>query len=452
MFISKFLFANFLLVVLMNYFFEKRIFNFYQGRILWTSISVNDIDDEDVKKLISKGKKTLRVITIIFLLISLILLLVKTDFAVFLNVLLIFSYLGVTNFYLNSCIHKMRKLKKEKGFKVISQKFVDLKASIEINKKQLDIVTWSVPVLMYIAGAFLMYMFLEIKSYAVIITNFMILLSIIGLGLALRKTPIKVISENSEINIAVNMAKKVKLQEKVFYFSCFLVVVFTIVNYISQLDEFLMPMAIIISTVFLVIFVVYFYYETIKVERRCFEKIEDEKFVVTEDDYYDMFGYNNPDDSRIMVQNPINPTKFVINRGNRKGKIIISFFSIIISISMIFVLYLMIPSKFDVNFKEDGFKITSKMYSDYVEYSNIESIKLVDSLPKGRWIKVDGNAMDFQSYGNFKNSEVGDIRLYSFNKVEKYLEIKLKKGKTVYLNQDTLEKTLKLYEEIKEKN
>lgn len=452
MFVKVFFVVIMLSSILMNYFIENRNFTYCNGRILLTSISINDVDDVDVQNLIAKGKKNFRLITLIFLIYYCAMFLLDLDNSMMFSVIGIFVYMGITTILLNSYIKEMRRIKKEKNFTVFSKKFVDLKTSVEVNKRQYSLTTWLIPIFMYVVDVVGMYFIFKIESPIIFITNFILLLSIIGLGIVLRKMPVKIVSENSEVNISVNILRKVKLQEIVFYFSCLLVVVLSLVNYFSQIDEFLMPIFLIGIVVLMVLFTIYFFYYSIRINREIMDKFEDEKFVVTEDDYFDMLGYNNPNDSRIMVQDPINPTKFVLNRGNKKGRALFSVSMIALAFSIVLMFYLIVPSKFEVKYVENGFKITSKMYSDNVDFSNIESINLIDELPKGKWIKTDGNAMDYQSYGNFKNSEIGDIRLYSFNKVGKYIEIKLKKGKPIFINQETEEKTVKLYEELKQKN
>lgn len=452
MFVRSFFIVVMLLSILMNYFIEKRNFTYYNGRILLTSISVNDIDDVDVQSLIARGKKTFRTITFLFLVYYLAMFFLDIDNSMMFSVIGIFTFMGISTFILNKYIAEMRKIKKEKGFTVFNKKFVDLKTSVEINKRQYSLVTWFIPIFIYLLGVLIMYFIFKIESPVILITNFIILLSFVSLGIVLRKMPIKIISENSALNTEINILKKVKLQEKVFYFSCILVFVLSLLNYFSQVDEFLIPVLFVITVVLIILFTFNFMYSSFKIEKEIMGKIEEEKFLVIEDDYFDVFGYNNPQDSRIMVQDPINPTKFVLNRGNKKGKFLFSSSMIFLGFAVIILVYLMIPTKFDVNFKENSFKITSKIYSDNIEYSNIESINLIDELPEGRWIKTDGNAMDYQSYGNFKNSKIGDVRLYSFNKVGKYVFIKLKDTKSIIINQETVEKTVNLYEKLKEKN
>lgn len=48
------------------------------------------------------------------------------------------------------------------------------------------------------------------------------------------------------------------------------------------------------------------------------QNIEDDKFIQDDDEFYDILGYKNPNDKRILIPDPINSSKLIINRGNKK--------------------------------------------------------------------------------------------------------------------------------------
>ena len=200
--------------------------------------------------------------------------------------------------------------------------------------------------------------------------------------------------------------------------------------------------------IFTTLFLFYLIYTINKIDREISSNIEDDKFIEDQDEYYDIFGYKNPNDPRILVSDPMNTGNTIINRGNKKGKILFAFSNILVAFVIIIALALTFEKDWKVEIS-DTVKISTILYKDNIKQSDIENLELLDKFPNKRAVRMNGGATKEKAYGNFSLEGEGNVRLYVFNKTDKVIKISRKNEKTVYINMRTNEETEQLYEKLK---
>lgn len=446
MLIKYILFSTFFIILIASYFSQKKIFSYSEGKILLTTIPFNNVDDEDVKKIRDESFFKFKILHFVFLILSLVMLITSGDFTLLLYISLIFGLLLSLGVLMDIDIKKMRKLKKEKNFATFTRKYVDIAVTKEIEKQSINLKMFLIPLIIFLIGYSFIGSFKDIDLIVAILCV-SILLSMIFSAILVKKSSVKIISDDRRKNIYFNKLKIVKIQEKIFFISNLYAVLFLVAVYFSKLDTFDFSPIIFITALSLIFFT-YFAYNLNKVDKEISFNIEDDKFICDEDEYYDIFGYKNPYDDRILVRDPINTGKFTVNRGNKKGKIIFSLMNVVLLAVIIFAVYGLTPATLDVKI-DDKIKISTKMYSDSIEFSEIESIEMLEEFPKERAIRVNGVSTENQAYGNFTMKETGSARLYIYNKVKEVIKIKRKNKSTIFINMKTKEETVKLYEKLK---
>lgn len=434
------------MIFAISYFSQKKGFSYNNGKILLTTIPINEIDSEEVQEIRKKGLKSFKLLHLVFFIISFLPLLTKTDIEILFFIGIIFAYLISLGFLSNKYIKQMRKLKKEKKFASFTRKYVDLSVSKEIDKQKLPIFVWLIPFVVFIGGFSIFGTFSDMELILFICLS-TTLIAMIFMGLFWRRSKISVISDNKEKNLYINKIKIIKLQNKIFTLVNLYSVLFLVLIYLQKMDKysFLPFVGYIISITF---FVFYLIYTINKIDMEISSNIEDDKFVEDQDEYYDIFGYKNPNDPRLLLSDPMNSGNTVINRGNKKGKILFAFSNILVAFVIIIALALTFEKDWKVEIS-NTVKISTILYKDNIKQSDIENLELLDKFPNKRAVRVNGGATKEKAYGNFSLEGEGNVRLYVFNKTDKVIKISRKNEKPVYINMRTNEETEELFEKLK---
>ena len=434
------------MVFAISYFSQKKGFFYNNGKILLTTIPINEIDSEEVKDISKKGLKSFKLLHLVFFIISFLPLLTKTDIEILFFIGIIFAYLISLGFLSNKYIKQMRKLKKEKKFASFTRKYVDLSVSKEIDKQKLPIFVWLIPFVVFIGGFSIFETFADMELILFICLS-TTLIAMIFMGLFWRRSKISVISDNKEKNLYINKIKIIKLQNKIFTLVNVYSVLFLGLIYLQKMDKYsFIPF--IVSIILITFFIFYIISTVNKIDMEISSNIEDDKFVEDQDEYYDIFGYKNPNDPRLLVPDPMNSGNTVINRGNKKGKILFAFSNILVAFVIIIALALTFEKDWKVEIS-DTVKISTILYKDNIKSSDIENLELLNKFPNKRAIRMNGGATKEKSYGNFSLEGEGNVRLYVFNKTDKVIKISRKNEKTVYINMRTNEETEELFEKLK---
>lgn len=273
------------------------------------------------------------------------------------------------------------------------------------------------------------------------------LIAMIFMGLFWRRSKISVISDNKEKNLYINKIKIIKLQNKIFTLVNVYSVLFLVLIYLQKMDKYsFLPF---VASIILITFFIFYIISTVnKIDMEISSNVEDDKFIEDEDEYYDIFGYKNPNDPRILVSDPMNSSSTVINRGNKKGKILFAITNMLLAFVIIFGLALIFEKDWKVEIS-DTIKISTMLYKENIKSGDIDNIELLDKFPNKRAVRMNGGATKEKAYGNFSMEGEGNIRLYVFKKTDKVIKISRKNQKTVYINMRTNEETEELYEKLK---
>ena len=434
------------MIFVISYFSQKKGFSYNNGKILLTTIPINEVDSEEVQEISKKGLKSFKLLHLVFFIISFLPLLTKTDIEILFFIGIIFAYLISLGFLSNKYIKQMRKLKKEKNFASFTRKYVDLSVAKEIDKQKLPIFVWVIPLIVFVGGFSIFGTFSDIELILFICLS-TTLIAMIFMGLFWRRSKISVISDNKEKNLYINKIKIIKLQNKIFTLVNVYSVLFLVLIYLQKMDKYsFLPF---VASIILITFFIFYIISTVnKIDMEISSNIEDDKFIEDEDEYYDIFGYKNPNDPRILVSDPMNSSSTVINRGNKKGKILFAFSNILVAFVIIIALALTFEKDWKVEIS-DTIKISTMLYKDNIKQSDIENIELLDKFPNKRAIRMNGGATKEKSYGNFSMEGEGNVRLYIFNKTDKVIKISRKNENPVYINMRTNEETEQLYEKLK---
>lgn len=434
------------IIFAISYFSQKKGFSYNNGKILLTTIPINEVDSKEVQEISKKGLKSFKLLHLVFFIISFLPLLTKTDIEILFFIGIIFAYLISLGFLSNKYIKQMRKLKKEKNFASFTRKYVDFTVSKEIDKQKLPIFLWLIPLVVFI-GVFSIFGTFADMELILFICLSTTLIAMIFMGLFWRRSKISVISDNKEKNLYINKIKIIKLQNIIFTLVNVYSVLFLVLIYLQKMDKysFVPFVGYIISITF---FVFYLIYTINKIDMEISSNIEDDKFVEDQDEYYDVFGYKNPNDPRLLVPDPMNSGNTVINRGNKKGKILFAFSNILVAFVIIIALALTFEKDWKVEIS-NTVKISTILYKDNIKQSDIENLELLDKFPNKRAVRVNGGATKEKAYGNFSLEGEGNVRLYVFNKTDKVIKISRKNEKPVYINMRTNEETEELFEKLK---
>ena len=434
------------MVFVISYFSQKKGFSYNNGKILLTTIPINEVDSKEVQEISKKGLKSFKLLHLVFFIISFLPLFVNSDIEILFFIGIIFAYLISLGFLSNKYIKQMRKLKKEKNFASFTRKYVDLSVAKEIDKQKLPIFVWLIPLIVFVGGFSIFGTFSDIELILFICLS-TTLIAMIFMGLFWRRSKISVISDNKEKNLYINKIKIIKLQNKIFTLVNVYSVLFLGLVFLQKLDKYsFLPLG--VSIILITFFIFYIMSTVNKIDMEISSNIEDDKFIEDEDEYYDIFGYKNPNDPRILVSDPMNSSSTVINRGNKKGKILFAITNVLLAFVIIFALALIFEKDWKVEIS-DTVKISTMLYKDNIKQSDIENIELLDKFPNKRAIRMNGGATKEKAYGNFSLEGEGNVRLYVFNKTDKVIKISRKNQKSIYINMRTNEKTEELYEKLK---
>ena len=434
------------MVFAISYFSQKKGFSYNNGKILLTTIPINEVDSEEVQEISKKGLKSFKLLNLVFFILSFSLLFTNTDIEIILLLGILFAYLISIGVLSNKYIKQMRKLKKEKNFASFTRKYVDFTVSKEIDKQKLPIFLWLIPLVVFIGGFSIFGTFSDMELILFICLS-TTLIAMIFMGLFWRRSNISVISDNKEKNLYINKIKIIKLQNKIFTLVNVYSVLFLVLIYLQKMDKYsFLPF---VASIILITFFIFYIISTVnKIDMEISSNIEDDKFVEDQDEYYDIFGYKNPDDPRLLVSDPMNTGNTIINRGNKKGKILFAFSNMLLALVIIFGLALIFEKDWKVEIS-DTVKISTILYKDNIKQSDIENLELLDKFPNKRAVRMNGGATKEKAYGNFSMEGEGNIRLYVFKKTDKVIKISRKNQKTVYINMRTNEETEELYEKLK---
>lgn len=431
--------SSLFLVIILIQFQIKQITKYKNGYILATSIPFDLIEDEKIKEITEELKKENSILFKIFLPLPLLIFIAETELVkMLLFVFVITIYAILINIFINKSMKELREYKKFKNIKS-NIKYADLKANVEIKKNMPSKFLHVLPMIILLPGLF--FLDFEVKTSTLfLITGAILNLSLIYFAIVIEKSPNIIYSELAEVNVDLNVRNKGNLSKFILIFTLIL----SIINLIGTILSYNNPYSYLPFIVYIVFVTLGLLFIIIK--QNNISKEKDINFNVDEKDYYDIFGYKNEEDKRILVPSKLSPGNMDINRGRPLGKLIF-YGSIIIGILLFASLpYFLTPANYKYNFENDRFLISAKLYKDEINYKDIEEVKILDEFPGKDVIRINGTSLKSQNYGSFSIKGIGNVRLYCYKSSKKVIFIKA--DKNYIFNQKTDKATENLYEKI----
>lgn len=432
--------ANAYFITIVAYFSQKRNLRYENGYILATTMSYLQFESEEVQEILLHEKEVRKKICIVSLFIPLLLLLTNSEalmmYIFIIHVLEVSMGMGYST-YLS--MRKLRALKKSWNVDDAKVLFVDVVANMEIEKAKISKIFYILPIILILPS--LLKFKINTLAFIIIITGLINVLLFLFFGFILRRRGNTVYTSDRDENIRRNLRAKV-YPERV---AVILATIFAGITsmLVLTMDDFIGSKFILgYLVVELVVVLIYTIY-LVKSEQKI-----DEEFISSEDDFYDLFGYNNPNDPRILVPSKLNIGNMEINRGNRTGKAIYLISTILIIALVGSVGYFLTPARYSYEFTGDRMEISAKIYSDKIDLSDVENFELLDEFPKVEMIRTNGTSIKSQGYGNFEMKGIGPVRLYIYRDVDKVIHMKTK-DKNLFFNMEDDEKTIELYNKIK---
>ncbi len=434
------LLANAYFISIVAYFSQKRNLRYENGYVLATTMSYAQFQSEEVQEILLHEKEVRKKICIASLFFPLLMLLTKSEALIM--YIFIISVMGVSigmgySTYLS--MRKLRALKKSWNVDDAKVLFVDVVANMEIEKEKISKYFYFLPIILILPS--LIKFRVNTLAFTIIVTGLINMLLFLFFAFILRRRGNTVYTSNRDENIRRNLRAKV-YPERV---AVILATIFAGITsmLVLTMDDFIGSKFILgYLVVELVVVLIYTIY-LVKSEQKI-----DEEFISSEDDFYDLFGYNNPNDPRILVPSKLNIGNMEINRGNRTGKAIYLISTILIIALVGSVGYFLTPARYSYEFTGDRMEISAKIYSDKIDLSDVENLELLDEFPKVEMIRTNGTSIKSQGYGNFEMKGIGPVRLYIYRDVDKVIHMKTK-DKNLFFNMEDDEKTIELYNKIK---
>lgn len=434
------LLANAYFITIVAYFSQKRNLRYENGYVLATTMSYAQFQSEEVQEILRHEAEMRKKICIVSLIFPLLMFVTKSE--AFIMYIFIVSVLGVSmgmgySTYLS--MRKLRALKKSWNVDDAKVLFVDVVANMEIEKAKISKIFYILPIVLILPS--LLKFKINTLAFTIIITGFINVLLFLFFGFILRRRGNTVYTSNRAENIRRNLRAKVYPERVAIILATIFAGITSVL--VLALDDFIEGKFILLYLVAEMAVVLSYTIYLVKSEQKI-----DEEFISSEDDFYDLFGYNNPNDPRILVPSKLNIGNMEINRGNKAGKIIYLVSTILIIALVGSVGYFLSPAKYSYEFTGDRMEISAKMYSDKIDLSDVENLELLDEFPKVEMIRTNGAAIESQGYGDFEMKGIGPVRLYIYRNVDKVIHMKTK-NKNFYFNLEDDEKTIELYNKIK---
>lgn len=229
-------------------------------------------------------------------------------------VFVITIYAILINIFTNKSMKELREYKKIKNIKS-NIKYADLKANVEIKKNMPSKFMHILPMIILLPGLF--FLDFEVKTSTLfLITGAILNLSLIYFAIVIEKSPNIIYSELEEVNVDLNVRNKGNFSKFILIFTLIL----SIINLIGTILSYNNPYSYLPFIVYIVFVTLGLIFIIIK--QNNISKEKNINLNVDEKDYYDIFGYKNEDDKRILVPSKLSPGNMDINRGRPLGKAI----------------------------------------------------------------------------------------------------------------------------------
>lgn len=445
--IIKIIFAfSVVFINLISLFMELKAYKTDQINILYTKIPYFLSDDKRLLGIIDKGRENTKLfyflITLFFLLAFYFM-----DYIIILILDIIIISL-IRPFALQKDIDKVRKFKYENTTKTEKRKIIDFDLIENKNRFMVNKIFYLIIFGLYIFSiSFAIFKKTYFYSWMWIFLGLSFMISDILMDFSISKRSIKTYTDNSKENILINEKIAKKISSLLFIKSfinaiLFLLFVILVIKDPYSIKSFLIFFAAISINIICVII------RYNKIKNDPILKNIDNEFLDDDIEYYTAWGYYNPNDPRIFVDR-VYGIGNDLNIARLWGKVYLAF-SIIFLFGLLIFTSIIFNTKTHYSYTTENNKIeisSNVFYSDSIELDKIESIKFLEKLPSGRFIRLSGNAMEKTSTGNYRLENYGDVRIYLYNDIKSVVEIKTR-DKNFFINENSTKKTKDLYNKL----
>ena len=146
--------------------------------------------------------------------------------------------------------------------------------------------------------------------------------------------------------------------------------------------------------------------------------------------------YSNPQDPHLIVPDRMNDMQFAMNMARPAAKVIIgttAALSVGILIFVAAVIFRFETAEIVFTAEGDQFLVEAAGYDCEFSAREVESVRLIESLPEDRFIRTNGGATDKYDIGYYRGEKTGKCMMFLFSGYEPILEIQLKE-ETVFVN------------------
>ncbi len=409
--------------------------------VLYTNIPHGHMKDEFIVNTLKSLKKKHNILFAISVLLSF-LMFVDENWSILVYYNVIVFYMLIGNLIEYKSMKKIREYKNQNNLSTKkSITIYDLKTASNIERKKIRLIAWLVPLILQIIVMSAILKNNEMKITYIFLMVLMNLGTIIT-GLSINKMQVKVFSEDEEENYEINENTILKIQQTLYAIYIAFVFIGVILIYFQSKNIFnLLPIILYIILDSISICFVFLKF------RKSSDYYENTRF--SNGDFYDTWGYYNPNDSRLMVEDIRRPGNMTINRAKLSGKIVLAMTVVMLVFLEGLILSLGFPKtyKFEDNF--NTISISQSIYKTKIDKSDIESVEFIDDMREKELIRNNGAGLKKNSYGKFIIKGIGNVDLYVYNDNPKAIWIKTKTGKNLVFNFKTEKETTTYYNAIK---
>lgn len=258
------------------------------------------------------------------------------------------------------------------------------------------------------------------------------------LHIMIRRMRNKVYSEDSEVNLKVNVMQQNAWSWALAGSSLANAGAYLFVAGQMDTEKWISSWAYVVYTILESLPVLFFIGGMLYVhyKRRELLACNESPLYIDDDVYWKNGWYSNPHDKRLIVQDWVCPWNYTTNMARPAGKAFLAL-GIIVTVGCIGLagglLLRFELTPIGVNVTRESVEITSGYSDETIYYGKIQEIRLLDQLPEDDYKKINGGDTKDMLTGKFRGKETGKCLLYVYRKSGPVLEIRTEDG-PVYVN------------------
>ncbi len=426
-----------------------------RGSMLGIRLPKEAGSDPDVSELVRSYRKSLLILTAIFLVLTIPIILTGKLFTLQFFLLFVWTIalmvLGYREYSRFSA--KLRQLRREKGWEDTSKPIIAIDTQVSKSRRRMAVSPlWMLPGLVISFFPLILCMIRQ-EDWSIYLAGVSPLLFQLVLWLcrySFQKSRAIAFSDNPEANRACHYLA-------IHSWTAFCAVM-SLITSVLTLVLYFMTLGAVSDWVFLILmlgmlliitFGIFFVFQKVrKGQNRILEQTGAEILEKEDEESHYKFGfYCNPADPRIMVPKQVG-IGWTFNIGQPVGKALGigtlgAVAALIIGLLGIFLYMEVTPFKIEV---ENGqVSISAPIYGTEFALSDIENISMTDTIPSG--VRTNGAAAGTLLLGHFRLDNVGDSLLYVHTDQMPCLVIELP-DRTIYFTGDSPEENQEIFEEL----